>query len=122
MNEAIVLDLSSGLTKAADDETESFVNHLDVFIFKADDSKYDSQLKYYGRYQVNNASSLTLSAKRSSFNQNQHYYVYLLANTNLPQDEFTSKEFKTLRDLIDKKQVDENIRKLKEKRFIQRLH
>lgn len=109
MNEAIVLDLSSGLTKAADDETESFVNHLDVFIFKADDSKYDSQLKYYGRYQVNNASSLTLSAKRSSFNQNQHYYVYLLANTNLPQDEFTSKEFKTLRDLIDKKQVDENI-------------
>ena len=32
MNESIVLDLSSGITKAADSQTESFVNHLDVFI------------------------------------------------------------------------------------------
>ena len=35
MNEEIVLDLSSGITKAVVEDTsvESFVNHLDVFIF-----------------------------------------------------------------------------------------
>ena len=33
MNESIVLDLSSGVTKAADTDVESFVNHIDVIIF-----------------------------------------------------------------------------------------
>ena len=35
MNERIVLDLSSGLTKAEHSSTEAFVNHIDVFIFEA---------------------------------------------------------------------------------------
>ena len=35
-NESIVLDLSSGLSRAADTDVESYVNHLDVFIFNAD--------------------------------------------------------------------------------------
>lgn len=109
MNETIILDLSSGLTKADNAEIEVFVNHLDVFIFEAAQSKYESELKYYGRYQVNNASSVTLSAKRSLFKAGAGHYVYILANTNIPQSEFSSEEFDTLRDLIDKKQADENI-------------
>ena len=110
MNEAIVLDLSSGLTKAdVDDQVEKYVNHLDVFIFKAAQSRYDSELVNYGRYQVNNASTVTLSAKRSSFEEGQEYYVYLLANSNISQSEFASDRYTVLRDLLDRKQVDENI-------------
>ena len=109
VNEAIVLDLSAGLTKADIDEAEEFVNHLDVFIFGAAQSKYDSRLEYYGRYQVNNSSSITLSKKRSSFDEGKSYYIYLLANSTLPQSGFESASFKTLRDLIDMKQVDENV-------------
>ena len=109
MNETIILDLSSGLTKAESEDIEKFINHLDVFIFQADPLKYASELKHYGRYQVNNASSVTLSAKRSSFEEKAHHYVYILANTNIPQSEFSSDDFDTLRDLIDRKQVDENI-------------
>ena len=89
MNESIVLDLSSGLTKAEDTSTESFVNHLDIFIFKAEatGSGYiQGEKVYYGRYSVNNASSVTLNTKRSSYGKDDRYYVYLVANTNRPQD------------------------------------
>ena len=68
MNESIVLDLSSGLTKADDTAAESFVNHLDIFIFKAVQSGSDythGERVYYGRYSVNNSSSVTLDAKPS---------------------------------------------------------
>ena len=110
MNESIVLDLSSGLTKAEySSQAEMFVSYIDVFIFKAAQIKFDSQLSHYGRYNVNNSSSVTLSAKRSSFEEGQNYYVYLLANTNIPQEYFSSPTFKTLRHLIDKKQEDENV-------------
>ena len=55
MNEAIVLDLSSGLTKASvkdDNPTESFVHHVDVFIFD-DNSEQADAGRYSGRYVVN---------------------------------------------------------------------
>lgn len=89
MNESIVLDLSSGLTKAEDTSTESFVNHLDIFIFKAEASGsgyVQGEKVYYGRYSVNNASSVTLNTKRSSYSKDDRFYVYLVANTNRPQD------------------------------------
>ncbi len=89
MNESIVLDLSSGLTKAADTPTESSVGHLDVFIFKAlkqsDDTYAYGERAYYGRYDVNNSPSVTLNAKRSSFSQDDRFFVHLIANTNLSQ-------------------------------------
>ena len=90
MNESIILDLSSGHTKASDTSTESFVNHLDVFIFKAvkqsDNTYTHGERVYYGRYMVNNASSITLNEKRSSFDEEDRFYVYLVANANLSQD------------------------------------
>ena len=70
MNESIVLDLSSGLTKAADTDVESFVNHLDVFIFDVNGTEPGAEV-YYERYQVNNAASLVLNAKRSTFTAGQ---------------------------------------------------
>ena len=59
MNESIVLDLSSGVTKADDTDQESYVEHIDIYIFKAEvqagNTYSHSQRVYYGRYSVNNA-------------------------------------------------------------------
>lgn len=88
MNESIVLDLSSGLTKADDTAAESFVNHLDIFIFKAvlSGSDYTHGDKvYYGRYSVNNSPSVTLDLKRSSFSETDRFFVYLIANAGRTQ-------------------------------------
>lgn len=89
MNEEIVLNLSSGVTKAVVEDTsvESFVDHLDVFIF-SDAGVSPSSLQHYGRYQVNGASRLTLAAQRSSFVAEAGYHVYVLANSNISENEF----------------------------------
>ena len=102
-NESIVLDISSGLTKAADTDVESFVSHLDVIIFDIDGTVPGNKV-YSGRYNVNNASSVTLNAKRSSFPAGSIYYVYLIANSTLPEADFTA--VTTYNDLVDKKQED----------------
>lgn len=102
-NESIVLDISSGLTKAADTDVESFVSHLDVIIFDIDGAVPGNKV-YSGRYNVNNASSVTLNAKRSSFPAGSRYYVYLIANSTLPDADFTA--VTTYNDLVDKKQED----------------
>ena len=102
-NESIVLDISSGLTKAADTDVESFVSHLDVIIFDVDGTVPGNKV-YSGRYNVNNASSVTLNAKRSSFPAGSRYYVFLIANSTLPEADFTA--VTTYNDLVDKKQED----------------
>ena len=105
-NESIVLDISSGLTKAADTDVESFVSHLDVIIFDVDGTIPGNKV-YSGRYNVNNASSVTLNAKRSSFPAGNRYYVYLIANSTLPEADFAA--VTTYNDLVDKKQEDYNL-------------
>lgn len=106
MNESIVLDLSSGNTKAADNDTESFVNHLDVFIFDVDGTVPGTEV-FYERYTVNNAATVTLNAKRSSFPAGRKYYVYLLANSGLDVSDLEAVE--TYYDLVDRKQEDYNL-------------
>lgn len=104
----IILDLSSGVTKASveDTETESFVNHLDVFIF-SDNAGTPSSVEYYGRYTVNNASHITLAAQRSSFAENTPYHIFLLANSNIAESDFRSiLETDGYDGLIGKKQED----------------
>ena len=103
MNESTVLDLSSGLTKADHNSTESFVNHIDVFIFEAV-SGTPAGGRHYGRYVVNNASSLTLDAKRSDFDQSKKYYVYLIANSVIEESEFA--EYTDHNTLLNKLQED----------------
>ncbi len=82
VNESIILDLSSGLTKAEQTATESYVNNLDVFIFDVSAGRPDN-LIVHETFAVNNASKVTLDAKRSSFGENQEYFVYLLANSTI---------------------------------------
>lgn len=106
MNESIVLDLSNGSTKALDTSAESFVNHIDVFVFESEGTS-PAGVAYYQRHTVNNASQLVLQAKRSSFQVNERYFVYLIANSNLPESEYQSVAM--FNDLIDKKQQDINL-------------
>ena len=106
VNEAIILDLSSGLTKADHSSTESFVNHLDVFIFESV-SGAPADKVYYGRYSVNNASSVALNAKRSDFDQSRKYFVYLVANSTVDESEYAS--YDSHNALLNKVQEDRNI-------------
>lgn len=111
MNEEIILDLSSGITKDVVEDTsvESFVNHLDVFIF-SDNAGRPSAANHYGRYQVNGASKVTLAAQRSSFQDNASYHIYVLANSNITENDFrTILEAEGYDGLIAKKQEDELI-------------
>lgn len=107
MNEAIVLDLSAGKTKAEvkpDSEAEAFVNHIDVLIF-SDKTGSPDALAHYKRYTVNNASTLMLAAQRSEFVSGAPYHVYLVANCNLPESDFN--DVKVYDDFVGMKQTDE---------------
>ena len=109
MNETIVLDISSSATKAdfkEDNATESFVSHIDVLIFD-DASGTPGVKKHYHRYIVNNASSLTLDARRSSFTAGSGYHVYLVANSNLSVEDFAAVQ--VYEDFVGMKQTDQNL-------------
>ena len=109
MNETIVIDLSSGVTKAVvdkdDTQAESYVNHIDVLVFQ-DNAGSPSDLMHYGRYVVNDARQLTVNAQRSMFAANKPYHVYLVANSNLPESDFQAADF-SYSDFVSKKQTDE---------------
>ena len=90
INEGIILNLSSNTqTRASSTSVESFVSHLDVFIFE-DNSGSPNAIAYYGRYEVNNRESVTLDAKRSSFDVSAMYHVYIVANSNINVADFES--------------------------------
>ncbi len=104
MNEEILLDISSVNTRAEHTQTESYVSHLDIFIFEQSAGVAATKC-YYERYQVNNESTITLNARRSSFAVGANYYVYLIANSNLSTEQFATVGSHS--DLIDMKQQDE---------------
>ena len=79
VNESIILDLSSGITKASHTSTEAYVDKIDVFIFNMADGKPDNLITHE-TFSVNNTSKVILDAKRTEFTENQEYFVYLLAN------------------------------------------
>lgn len=106
INEGIVLNLSSGLTRASATAGESFVSHIDVFIYN-DENGYPSERVYYDRYDVNNSESVTLNAKRSSFTKNAKYHVYILANSTLLEEDF--EPMLSFHELQNQKQEDTNI-------------
>ena len=109
MNETIVLDISSSATKAdfkEDNPTESFVSHIDVLVFD-DVAGTPGSVKHYDRYVVNNASSLTLDARRSSFTAGSGYHVYLVANSNFSVEDFADVE--VYDDFVGMKQTDQNL-------------
>lgn len=88
MNDGIILDLSSSPeTRASSTSIESFISHLDVFIFEESNGSPSANV-YYGRYEVNNRESVILDAKRSSFVENARYHVYIVANSNISVTNF----------------------------------
>ena len=108
MNESIILQLDSPGTKAvADSDTESYINSLDVFIFKADANNGKGERVYYDRYEVNNSGSLTLNCKRSEFDPQDRFFVYLVANTNFSKEELNAQ--KTYAALLNNRQKDEYV-------------
>ena len=106
-NDSIVLDISSGMTKMEDTQAESFVSHLDVFIFQTENGVPQNR-EYYGRYQVNNSPTLTLKALRTDFEQDREYVVYIVANTTIPSPELASNVL-VYDDLLNTMQEDPNL-------------
>ena len=86
INENIVIDLG-GATRADDTTEESYVDHIDIFVFEANAGMPDA-VRHYERQQVNNSRTLTLNVARSSFVEGEAYYIYLVANSNIERAKF----------------------------------
>ena len=108
VNNDIVLRLNTPGTKTVDGtSTESYVHHLDVFIFLADADNAKGKRVHYKRYELNNSSSLTLECKRAEFDPSDRFYVYLVANSSFSEAEL--EEQKTYQKLQHNRQVDDYI-------------
>ncbi len=108
MNNDIVLDLSRPGTKTIEGtSTESYVHHLDVFIFQADADNAKGKRVHYKRYELNNSSSLTLECRRADFDPSARFFVYLVANSSFTEAELTTQE--TYQQLQHNRQVDDYI-------------
>ena len=107
-NDAIVLRLSNTGTKTVESsQTESYVHHLDVFIFQADADNAKGKRVHYKRYELNNSSSLTLECKRTEFKPTDRFYVYLVANSSFSEAELATQA--TYQQLQHNRQVDDYI-------------
>ena len=107
-NNDIVLRLNTPGTKTIDGtSTESYVHHLDVFIFMADADNAKGKRVHYKRYELNNSSSLTLECKRAEFDPSDRFYVYLVANSSFSEAELADQ--KTYQQLQHNRQVDDYI-------------
>ena len=108
VNDDIILKLSHPGTRTVEGtSTESYVHHLDVFIFKADADNAKGERVHYKRYELNNSSSLTLECKRTEFDKNERYYVYLVANASFSEEDFAAQS--TYYELMHNRQKDEYI-------------
>lgn len=102
INEEIVIELA-GDSRAEHNSTESYVDQIDIFIFKNEGGK-PGATAHYERQRVNNSRSLTLNARRSSFSSGASYFVYLIANSNYTQEQFAA--MSEYNDLVDARQED----------------
>ena len=92
---SIILDLASAslpVTRATVQATgaEIAVSHLDVLIFKEDETKVWHERV---RDSAGGSGKITLSAKRSDFAANEAYWVYLIANSTADVSVFETKDF-----------------------------
>ena len=108
VNNDIILRLDTPSTKTLDGtSTESYVHHLDVFIFMADADNAKGKRVHYKRYELNNSSSLTLECRRADFDPSDRFYVYLVANSSFSEAELSDQE--TYQQLQHNRQVDDYI-------------
>ena len=107
---SIILNLASGklpLTRANVEANgaEIAVSHLDVLIFNQDGTKV-----WHERVDgiKDGKDKITLSAQRSTFDENESYWVYLIANSTADVSIFEDENF-TLNSLNALKQEDKDI-------------
>lgn len=103
-NDEIVLDISSAslpLTRAEATGAEVAIDHIDVLIF----SGADQSLKHHERVSgiPDKEGKFTLAAKRSDFDPNAGYWVYLVANST-----HTEADFKAIADINALKAMTQN--------------
>lgn len=104
----IILDLASASLPVTRDAvtatgSETAVSHLDVLIFNQDETK-----KWYERISISKVGKVTLSAKRSDFEADTKYWVYLIANSTAATAVFEAQDF-NLTQLKGMTQEDERI-------------
>lgn len=90
---SITLNISSGelsVSRAVTAEgVEVAVSHIDVLIFDNTDAK---TMVWNERVQApaDKTGQIMLAAKRESFNANENYWVYLIANSTRTEEDFTN--------------------------------
>ena len=105
----IILDFSAVSHKSRATESNDFeaaVDQLDVFIFEADGTTTPPRA-HYERIETS-ADRAVLNVRRSSFDEQKRYWVYLIANATASQSDL-EQNIGTLADLKQMQQVDERI-------------
>ena len=84
----IVLDMSLPASRAAAEGPEVAIDHIDVLIFKSS----DESLVWHERVtdSPDAQGRITLAARRTDFEQDGNYWVYLVANSTHGAEEFAS--------------------------------
>ena len=89
---SIILDISSGALPVSRatvpaEGAEVAVSHIDVLIFNDTDEKTKVWSDRVNA-SANETGRITLPVKRSSFTENERYWVYLIANSTHPEKDF----------------------------------
>lgn len=101
-SDSIILDIASEtlpITRAEASGAEIAVDHLDVLIFEE-----NGAYKCHERISSLNGSrggTVTLSAKREGFTANSGYWVYLVANSSHPAEDFNNIDLNGLRTMTE---------------------
>lgn len=100
--DSIILDIASEtlpLMKSEASGAEIAVDHLDVLIFEV-----NGAYRWHERITSLNGSregTVTLSAKREDFTANSGYWVYLVANSSNPAEDFNNIDLNELRSMME---------------------
>lgn len=100
--DSIILDIASEtlpLTRSEASGAEIAVDHLDVLIFEV-----NGAYRWHERISSLNGSrggTVTLSAKREGFTANSGYWVYLVANSSHPAEDFNNIDLNGLRTMTE---------------------
>ena len=100
--DSIILDIASEtlpLMKSEASGAEIAVDHLDVLIFEE-----NGAYRWHERITSLNGSregTVTLSAKREDFTANSGYWVYLVANSSHPAEDFNNIDLNDLRTMME---------------------
>lgn len=100
--DSIILDIASEtlpLMKSEASGAEIAVDHLDVLIFEE-----NGAYRWHERITSLNGSregAVTLSAKREDFTANSGYWVYLVANSSHPAEDFNNIDLNGLRTMME---------------------